>query len=127
MPKFKIVFQRNVVETDEVVRVIEAPNEQLANEQAALMCDEFDRDCPGDTETIAGGECQDWFVNYGIQVPDDTPLSEDEELGCELFRERVTNPIPDDVFEPVEWPVPTGAEVTSNGLNEALAPQGGNA
>lgn len=68
MPKFKFILQREVVETDEVTRIIEADTLDEANSLAEEMCDEFDHSCPDDAQTIAGADCQDWFINVGFEV-----------------------------------------------------------
>jgi hypothetical protein len=62
MPKFKVTFQRQVHDTDEVVRTIEADDIESARRMAAHMADEFNSDCPEDVYTIAGGECDDWWA-----------------------------------------------------------------
>jgi hypothetical protein len=80
MPKFKFILQREVTETDEVTRIIEADDLDAANTIAEEMCSEFDRSCPDDAQTIAGGECQDWFVNVGYEA---TP--EESSRPCECF------------------------------------------
>lgn len=71
MPKFKFVLQREVVETDEVTRIIEADTLDEANAKAEEMCSEFNSDCPDDVQTIAGGDCQDWFVNFGYETTEE--------------------------------------------------------
>lgn len=63
---FKVIFQREVIVTDEVERLIEADTAEEAQAKAEAMAEEFNRSCPDDVYSIAGGECQDWAVVVGL-------------------------------------------------------------
>jgi hypothetical protein len=58
--KFRIEFERETVITERVTRVIEADNQEHADELADGMASEFDNSCPDDASSIGGADCQSW-------------------------------------------------------------------
>lgn len=60
MAKFKVVFEREVICVDRLVRIIEAENEELAREHAGYLASDFNCDCPDDTQNDISQECESW-------------------------------------------------------------------
>ena len=60
MAKFKVVFEREVIQTDRLMRIIEAETEEQAREQAEYFASEFNMDCPDDITTDDEVQFESW-------------------------------------------------------------------
>lgn len=74
MPEFKYTFSRTWTETDELIRIIIADNEDAADAIAAQACADFNQDCPDDVTSYKSGEAGPW----GVEDMDDDPDSTDD-------------------------------------------------
>lgn len=80
MPKFSVTFQRDVIQRDEFVRVIEASDEAAARIIAEREAAAADESCPDDACCTGSDECESWGV-LDIDPADDdaeADISEDE-------------------------------------------------
>lgn len=77
---YKMVFTRDVIQVDEVVRYVEAASEEEAHDAAYALADEFDRDVPDDYTTsgydTSGSFSPEWetVAETGEDVPADAEV-----------------------------------------------------
>jgi hypothetical protein len=62
MPKYNVVFQREVTEIDQVIREVEAPDQSAAYRIASGIAWNFNDECPDDTTTVSSNNCGEWKV-----------------------------------------------------------------
>lgn len=72
MALFKLTFRREVVQTDEFVRYVEAENEAAAYAIGADEADEANGDCPDDAAHIGDQNCGDWAADE-VEAVDSMP------------------------------------------------------
>lgn len=63
MAKFLVKFEREVIQTDQFARIIEAETEEEARAKARAMADDANHSCPDDVATAGGDCCGDWDVD----------------------------------------------------------------
>lgn len=72
MSQFQVRYTREVVEKDEYIEVIEAPDAETAETMADALADRMDHDCPDGVTSVGGAECGGWTVEYVMPVSADS-------------------------------------------------------
>jgi len=67
MPKFTVVFEREVIAIEQVTREIEAADDHHAHALAEITAEEFDRSCPEDLQQVRT-EIPGWYVEDVLDV-----------------------------------------------------------